>query len=50
MDNFEEFVSGIDYTLNTKSKRHIAGGILLSIASLFGSLAFTVMSMKEDKR
>ncbi|MCM1525226.1 MAG: histidine kinase [Ruminococcus sp.] len=46
MDNFEALVSMLDYALNTKSKRHIAGGILLSISFLFGGLAVTAMTIK----
>jgi hypothetical protein len=51
MDKLEEVLSMLDYSLDTKRKRHIAGGILISISLLFGGLAFTVMSLKtEDKK
>lgn len=49
MERLEALLSMLDYSLNTKKKRHIAGGLLLSISMLFGGLAFTVMTMKEDK-
>ena len=49
METFERFIEMLDYSLDTKSKRHIAGGILLSISLLFGGLAFTAMTMKGDK-
>ena len=49
MDRLESFLSIIDYSLNTRRKRHIAGGILMSIALLFGGLAVTVMSLKSDE-
>lgn len=49
MDRLEALLSIIDYSLNTKRKRHIAGGILMSIALLFGGLAVTVMSLKTEK-
>lgn len=39
----------IDHALNTKKKRHIAGGILLSISMLFGGLAVTVLTLKNEK-
>lgn len=39
----------LDHSLNTKKKRHIAGGILLSISVLFGGLAFTVMTVKTEE-
>lgn len=48
MDRLEGLLSIIDYSLNTRRKRHIAGGILMSIALLFGGLAVTVMSLKSD--
>lgn len=39
----------LDYSLDTKKKRHIAGGILMSISVLFGGLAFTVMTLKTEE-
>lgn len=49
LDNFGNIVSIIDYTINTKRKKHITGGILLSISMLFGGLAFTVMTLKMEE-
>lgn len=49
MDKFESLLSMLDYTLSTRRKRHIAGGILMSIALLFGGLAATVMSLKPEE-
>jgi hypothetical protein len=49
MNRLETFLSMLDYSLNTKKKRHIAGGILLSISVLFGGLAFTVMTLKMEE-
>ena len=49
MENFENFIGNLDYILNTKRKRHITGGILLSLSVLFGGLALTVMTIKEDE-
>lgn len=48
MHRLEAFLSMIDYSLDTKKKRHIAGGILLSVAVLFGGLAFTVITLKTE--
>lgn len=42
-------ISVLDYVLDTKRKRHITGGILLSAALLFGGLAMTVMSIKDEE-
>ena len=38
----------LDDTLDTNRKRHITGGILLSISLFFGGLAFTVMTLKSE--
>lgn len=48
MDRFEDFVTGLDYILNSNRKRHITGGILLSVSLLFGGLAITVMTIKKE--
>ena len=48
MDKLETILSMLDESLDTKKKRHIAGGILISVALLFGGLAFTVMTMKTE--
>lgn len=38
----------LDHALNTKAKRHIAGGVLMSISLLFGGLAVTIMTLKTE--
>lgn len=48
LEQFETFVSMLDYTLDSKRKRHIVGGILLSVSLLFGGLAFTTMTIKTE--
>lgn len=48
MNRLEAFLTVLDYSLDTKKKRHIAGGILMSISILFGGLAFTVMTLKTE--
>ena len=50
MHKIENILNMLDYSLGTKRKRHIAGGILLSVSLLFGGLAFTVMSLKMEER
>ena len=37
----------IDRTLDTKRKKHIAGGVLLSMSFLLGGLAVTVLTLKD---
>lgn len=49
MDNIENCISALDYMLNTKRKRHIMGGILLSASLLFGGLALTVMTISSGE-
>jgi hypothetical protein len=49
MESFSDIVTIIDMTLNTKRKRHIVGGVLLSIAALFGGLAFTTMTLRVNE-
>ncbi|GHV47409.1 hypothetical protein FACS189499_04890 [Clostridia bacterium] len=48
MDGLENLISMLDYVLDTKRKRHITGGILISVSLLFGGLAFTVMTLKNE--
>lgn len=48
MDGMENFISVLDYILDTKRKRHIIGGILVSASLLFGGLALTVMTIKSN--
>ena len=49
MDGFGNFISMMDFILDTKRKRHITGGILLSASLLFGGLALTVMTINEGE-
>lgn len=42
-------LSTLDFSLDTRRKRHIAGGILMSVSLLFGGLAVTVMSLKMEE-
>lgn len=49
MEGFANLIQMLDYVLDTKRKRHITGGILLSAAMLFGGLAMTVMSIRDDE-
>lgn len=50
MDRLGEIVSMLDHALNTKAKRHIAGGVLMSVSLLFGGLALTIMTLKMEDR
>lgn len=48
MELLDDFISTIDAMLDSKRKRHITGGILLSAALLFGGLAITVVTINSD--
>lgn len=48
MNELDMYISMLDVSLNTQRKRHIVGGILLSISLLFGGLAFTTMTIKKE--
>lgn len=47
MENVEIVVSALDSILDTKRKRHIVGGILMSLSLLFGGLALTAVTIKS---
>jgi hypothetical protein len=49
MHKLEDLVEMLDQALNTKTKRHITGGVLLSISLLFGGLAVTIMTLKTEE-
>lgn len=48
MESFANLISMMDFVLDSKRKRHITGGFLLSAALLFGVLAMTVMSIRDE--
>ena len=49
MENLESMISALDCILDTKRKRHILGGVLISISMLFAGLAFTTMTIKVEE-
>lgn len=50
VENIEDVVTTLDYAINTRRKKHIMGGILMSVSLLFGGLAFTVLTIKETQK
>ena len=48
MEGIDNIVAMIEYMLNTQRKRHIVGGILISMSALFGGLAITAMTIKQE--
>ena len=49
MEGLDNIIYMLDEMLDTKRKRHITGGILLSISAWFGGLAITVMSIGKEE-
>lgn len=50
MDRLERIVSTLSYLMGNKRKRHIVGGIMLSVSLLFGGLALTVITIKNEEQ
>jgi hypothetical protein len=50
MERFGQVINMIDHILDTDKKRHIAGGILMSVSLLFGGLAVTVLTLKSEEK
>ena len=49
MDRLEGVIASLDYLLNSKRKRHLMGGILLSASLLFAGLACTIITLKTEE-
>lgn len=50
MERIGHIINMIDHILDTKKKRHLAGGILMSVSLLFGGLAITVLTVKSEEQ
>ena len=50
MERFDSLLSMLDQILDTKKKRHLAGGVLMSVSLLFGGLAVTVLTLKSEEK
>lgn len=48
MDRLEAILSILEDSLDTKRKRHIAGGVLMSISLFFGGLATTILTIQME--
>lgn len=42
-------LNAMNYILNTNTKRHLVGGMLLSVSLMVGGLALTIMTMKKEE-
>lgn len=50
MERTKRLLLTIEHLVATRSKRHIAGGILLSTSIFLGGLALTVLSTKVEEK
>jgi hypothetical protein len=50
MDRLDYIIAMLEQTLGTRNKRHIMGGVLISVSLLFGGLAITAMTLKTEER
>lgn len=49
MNYLEEVIELIDTILDTKKKRHIVGGVLISVSIMFCGLAITTLTIKMEE-
>ena len=49
MERVERFIHLLDSMLDTKRKRHIIGGLLLSASIFLSGLAFTAISLQKGE-
>lgn len=47
IENFLEIVEGL---LTTKRRKHLTGGILISLSALFGGLAITALTVRPEEK
>lgn len=50
MDRLERIMSTLSYVMSDNRKRHILGGIMISVSLLFGGLALTVITIKNEEQ
>lgn len=49
MELLDDFLALIDYIIDTDKRKHIIGGVLLSVSILFMCLAFTIFTIKTER-
>ena len=49
MERLEMLLEIFDNALDTRKKRHIVGGILMSISLFFGGIAVTVITINKEE-
>lgn len=48
MHRLEAIITLLEYSLDTKRKRHLVGGILMSVSLFFGGLSVTIMTLRTE--
>lgn len=49
MNRLEGLINSIDYIIDSKRKRHIMGGILVSTSLLLAGLAVTIITLRHEE-
>ena len=49
IERLDYLMNSLDYIISTRRKRHMMGGMLMSISLLFGGLSFTFLTLKGDE-
>ena len=47
---FETFLTVVDSLLDTPRKRHIIGGLFISLSTLFAGLAVTTLTIDKESK
>ena len=50
MERLEILLALLDESLDTRRKRHIVGGVLMSVSLFFGGLAITIISINREEK
>ncbi len=50
IDRLDYFLSTVDDLLDTRRKRHLFGGFLMSMSFLFGGMAITVITVRDETK
>jgi hypothetical protein len=50
MERLEILLALLDESLDTTRKRHIVGGVLMSVSLFFGGLAITIFTINREER
>ena len=50
LNRLEGIMASLEYVLNNQKKRHILGGILMSMSLMFAGLSITVITLKREEQ